>query len=66
MFIEWYVWFALIKSLVFAFLMSTIACYYGYTVKGGSVEVGKASTDTVVMSNIMILVADVILTLLLL
>jgi phospholipid/cholesterol/gamma-HCH transport system permease protein len=46
--------------------MSTIACYYGYSVKGGSVEVGKASTDTVVVSNIMILVADVILTLLLL
>ena len=46
--------------------MSTIACYYGYTVQGGSVEVGQASTDTVVMSNIMILVADVILTLLLL
>ena len=66
LFIEWYVWFALIKSLVFAFLMSTSACYYGYTVLGGSVEVGKASTDTVVMSNIMILVADVILTLLLL
>ena len=66
LFIEWYVWFALIKSLVFAFLMSTIACYYGYSVKGGSVEVGQASTDTVVMSNIMILVADVILTLLLL
>ena len=66
LFIEWYVWFALIKSLVFAFLMSTIACYYGYTVKGGSVEVGQASTDTVVMRNIMILVADVILTLLLL
>ena len=66
LFIPWYVWFALIMSLVFAFLMSTIACYYGYTVKGGSVEVGKASTDTVVMSNIMILVADVILTLLLL
>jgi phospholipid/cholesterol/gamma-HCH transport system permease protein len=60
------VWFALIKSLVFAFLMSTIASYYGYSVQGGSVEVGKASTDTVVMSNIMILVADVILTLLLL
>jgi phospholipid/cholesterol/gamma-HCH transport system permease protein len=60
------VWFALIKSLVFAFLMSTIACYYGYAVQGGSVEVGKASTDTVVVSNIMILVADVILTLLLL
>ncbi|MBR6947575.1 MAG: ABC transporter permease [Muribaculaceae bacterium] len=66
LFIPWYVWFALIKSLFFAFIMSTIACYYGYTMQGGSVEVGKASTDTVVMCNIMILVADVILTLLLL
>ena len=66
MFIEWYVWFALIKSLVFAFLISSISCFYGYTVQGGSVEVGKASTDSVVMSNIMILVWDVILTKLLL
>ena len=65
-FIEWYVWFALIKSLVFAFLIASIASYYGYSVQGGSVEVGKASTDSVVMSNIMILVWDVILTKLLL
>lgn len=66
MFIEWYVWFALIKSLCFAYLISSIAGFYGYTVQGGSVEVGKASTDAVVMSNIMILVVDVILTKLLL
>ena len=62
MFIEWYVWFALIKSLFFAFVISSISAYYGYTVQGGSVEVGKASTDAVVMSNIMILLVDVILT----
>ena len=61
-FIEWYVWFALIKSLFFAFIISSISSFYGYTVTGGSVEVGKASTNAVVMSNIMILVADVILT----
>lgn len=66
MFIEWYVWFALIKSLFFAFIISSISAYYGYYVKGGSVEVGKASTNAVVMSNIMILVVDVILTKLLL
>ncbi len=66
MFIEWYVWFALIKSLFFAFIISSISAYYGYHVKGGSVEVGKASTNAVVMSNIMILVVDVILTKLLL
>ena len=62
MFIPWYVWFALIKSLFFAFIISSISSFYGYTVKGGSVEVGKSSTDAVVMSNIMILVVDVILT----
>ncbi len=66
LFIEWYVWFALIKSLFFAFIISSISCFYGYNVKGGSVEVGKASTDAVVMSNIMILVMDVLLTELLL
>ncbi len=48
------------------FVISSISSYYGYTVKGGSVEVGKASTDAVVMSNIIILVSDVILTKLLL
>ncbi len=61
-FIEFYVWFALIKTLFFAFIISSISSFYGYTVKGGSVEVGKASTDAVVMSNIMILVMDVLLT----
>ena len=62
LFIEWYVWFALIKSLFFAFIISSISAFYGYTVKGGSIEVGKASTDAVVMSNIMILLTDVLLT----
>jgi phospholipid/cholesterol/gamma-HCH transport system permease protein len=56
------VWFALIKSLFFAFIISSISAFYGYTVKGGSIEVGKASTDAVVMSNIMILLTDVLLT----
>ena len=59
LFIEWYVWFALIKSL---FIISSISSFYGYTVKGGSIEVGQASTDAVVMSNIMILLTDVVLT----
>lgn len=61
-FVQFNVFFALIKSLFFGFVISSISSYYGYTVKGGSVEVGKASTDAVVMSNIMILVCDVILT----
>ena len=61
-FVQFNVFFALIKSLFFGFVIASISSYYGYTVKGGSGEVGKASTDAVVMSNIMILICDVILT----
>lgn len=63
---EWYVWYGIIKTLVFAFIITTTAAYYGYYVKGGSLEVGQASTKAVVSSSIIILLADVILTKLLL
>ncbi len=66
MFTEWYVWYGLIKSLVFAFLIASISSYCGYYVKGGALQVGKASTDAVVSSSIFILLFDVILTKLLL
>jgi phospholipid/cholesterol/gamma-HCH transport system permease protein len=61
-----YVEYSIIKSEVYAFIIATIAAYFGYNVKGGALEVGKASTNSVVMSNVMILLADVILTHLLL
>ena len=61
-FTEWYVWFALIKSLFFAFIISSISSFYGYSVEGGSIEVGKASTDAVVMSSVLILFSDLVLT----
>lgn len=63
---EWYVWYGLIKSLFFAFVICTVAAFCGYYVKGGALEVGKASTNAVVTSSIMILLLDVILTKLLL
>ena len=66
MFNEWYVWYGLIKSLVFAFLIASVASFYGYYVKGGALDVGKASTNGVVASSILILLFDVILTKLLL
>jgi phospholipid/cholesterol/gamma-HCH transport system permease protein len=47
-----------VKSLVFAFLLTSISCYQGYNVKGGSIELGKASTNAVVISDIMILLSD--------
>ena len=59
---EFYVWYSMIKSVVYAFLISSIASYFGYNVKGGALEVGKASTNAVVMSSILILLGDVILT----
>lgn len=63
---EWYIWYSLIKTLVFAYIITSVAAYYGYYVDGGSLEVGKASTNAVVSSSILILLADVILTKLLL
>ena len=42
---EWFVWMSIIKSLFFAFIISSVSSYFGYTVEGGSVEVGEASTD---------------------
>lgn len=65
-FTEWYVWYGIIKTYVFAFIITSVAAYYGYYVKGGALEVGKASTNAVVSSSILILLADVILTKLLL
>ena len=66
MFQEWYVWYGLIKSLFFSVIITSVASFYGYYVKGGSLDVGKASTNAVVASSILNLFADVILTKLLL
>jgi len=50
--------FALYKAYTFAFILSTVPAYFGYHVKGGSLEIGRASTSAVVVSCILILVAD--------
>lgn len=63
---EWYVWYSLIKGLVFSVIITSVASFFGYYVNGGSLEVGKASTRAVVNSSILILFFDVILTKLLL
>lgn len=59
---QWFIWMSVIKSFVFAFIISSVSSYYGYTVEGGSFEVGKASTDAVVRSSMLILFADIFLT----
>jgi phospholipid/cholesterol/gamma-HCH transport system permease protein len=55
-------YYALTKTVVFAFLLTTIPSYYGYYTKGGSLEVGQSSTRAVVTSSVAILLANYILT----
>ena len=54
--------FAIVKTLVNAIIISTIASYRGYTLKGGSVEVGIQSTKAVVQSSIVIMIFDLVIT----
>lgn len=65
-FIPYYITYAIIKTVVFAFLITTISAFYGYRVQGGSLEVGQASTRAVVMSSVFVLLFNLILTQLLL
>lgn len=60
-FVPYNVFFALSKAYTFAFLISSISAYFGYNVKGGALEIGRASTKSVVVSCVAILFADYIL-----
>ncbi|HCO68061.1 MAG TPA: ABC transporter permease [Dysgonomonas sp.] len=59
---EFYIWYAIMKTIFFAFLISSVAAYYGYFAQGGSLDVGKASTNAVVVTSILILISDLIIT----
>ncbi len=61
-FIPYYVFYSLVKSLVFAFLISSVAAYYGYYAYGGALDVGKASTNAVVNGSILILFFNLLIT----
>jgi phospholipid/cholesterol/gamma-HCH transport system permease protein len=65
-FIPYYIVYSLIKTLFFAFIITSISAFQGYYVDGGSLEVGRASTKAVVFSSVVILLFNVILTQLLL
>src|SRR5688500_13857417 len=65
-FVPFNVIFALIKAYVFAFIISSIPAFYGYYVTGGALEIGRASTKAVVVSCILRLFADYVLSALLL
>ncbi|HSC52360.1 MAG TPA: ABC transporter permease [Phnomibacter sp.] len=57
---------SMVKALTFATILSSVSAYFGYNVKGGALEIGRSSTLAVVVSCILILLADYIITLLLL
>lgn len=65
-FIPFNLFFGLIKAFVFAFIITSISAYFGYHVKGGSLEIGRSSTRAVVVSCVLILLADYALAALLL
>jgi len=57
-----YAYFSIIKTLVFGFLIATVPAYLGYYVQGGALEVGRASTKSVVNTSVLILFFDLVLT----
>jgi len=65
-FVPYNVFFAMAKAYTFAFIISSVPSYYGYYVTGGSLEIGRSSTRSVVVSCILILFGDYVLSALLL
>ncbi len=61
-FIPFYVFYSIIKSLAFAFIISSVAAFYGYYAYGGALDVGKASTNAVVNGSILILFFNLLIT----
>ena len=61
-FYPYYIGYAMTKTAVYAVIITSVSSYFGYNVKGGAVEVGRASTRAVVQSSVLILLANLILT----
>lgn len=57
-----YITYALLKTVVFAFLITSISAYFGYYTAGGALEVGASSTKAVVYSSIFLLLTNFLLT----
>ena len=61
-FIPFHLVYAFVKTFVFAFLLATIPSYHGYFMKGGALEVGKASTTAFVWTSVAIILSNYIIT----
>lgn len=61
-FIPFYFTYSVIKSVFFGFIIASVSAYYGYYAFGGALAVGRASTNAVVNSSVVILLADIVIT----
>lgn len=61
-FVPYYVFYSLVKTSVFSFIITSVSSFYGYTASGGSLGVGRSSTTAIVKSSALILVFNLLLT----
>jgi phospholipid/cholesterol/gamma-HCH transport system permease protein len=61
-FIPYSIQYALTKTMVFAFVITSVSAFFGYYVKGGSIEVGHSSTKAVITGSILILILNYLIT----
>jgi len=61
-FVPYYIFYSVVKSLFFAFIIASVSSYYGYYSYGGALDVGKSSTNAVVNSSIIILLCNIVIT----
>lgn len=61
-FVPYYVFYSVVKSLIFAFIITSVASFYGYYARGGALDVGKASTNAVVNGSILVLFFNLLVT----
>lgn len=57
-----YIFYSMIKMVFFSIIITTVPAFYGYYARGGSLDVGRASTNGIVSSSILILVFNLLLT----
>jgi len=56
------VWYALTKTVIFGFIITSVAAFYGYKIEGGALELGKANTEGVVVASFFILIINLVIT----
>ena len=61
-FIPFHMTYAFIKSIVFAFILATVPSFHGYYMKGGALEVGKASTKSFIWTSVSIIIFNFLIT----